>query len=761
MVPEFLILRTGGLDEREYISFMFLEKIVNSRHNNVVAAEPGDGTALLFIRENDKITEKTIPFHPFILMNNPALLNGSNLKCDIHALSGTAPLSYLAKFPDTATYEEAEKFLKKNTGFSQSSPNAPYRIFNDYMQQLLVSEEFRLFRKMNLGDTRRLQFDIETYTSEGYEFPNPQRENDRIIIISMSDSTGWEKVLNLEPMSEKELLEEFVKTIRERDPDVIEGYNIFRFDLPFIEERAKRHKVKLSLGRKDRLIKKRNSRFSAAERTINYTRYDIYGRHVVDMYHLVQFYDISHRDLESYGLKAVAKHFGVAAEHRTYVEGNEIKNLWNSDRERLLKYAMDDARETRSLSNILSPSYFYQAQLVPMKYQDCVVRGNATRIDAMLVAAYLEKKQSIPVLEQSRAFSGALTKAFSSGVFKNVWHCDVRSLYPSIILAEKWCPSRDALGIFPKFLEKLRLFRLEAKDAEKKADTPESKDYFNALQTTFKILINSFYGYLGFSQGTFNDYDMAEKVTTRGREILTMMLDYLEKSGAKVIEMDTDGIYFQPPAGVDNPSLMQKMIQEQLPAGIEVELDEKYPAMFCYKSKNYALLMDSGEISVTGAALKSRGLEAFQRNYIRDIISMLLSEKPEAIERLSSEYRKKIQERAFPLTELSKSETLSDSLETYKKKMSGGDGRRSAAYELAIKSGRDYRQGDQVSFYVIGQKKKVSVFDNSRLVADAPPERDENIEYYLSKLDELNKKFSEFIPQTDSEDENPLGLTFD
>jgi DNA polymerase elongation subunit (family B) len=225
-----------------------------------------------------------------------------------------------------------------------------------------------------------------------------------------------------------------------------------------------------------------------------------------------------------------------------------------------------------------------------------------------------------------------------------------------------------------------------------------------------------------------------------------MMLDFLNDSGSNVIEMDTDGIYFQPPANVTDPAVMEKKIQGVLPSGIEVELDDTYPAMFCYKSKNYALLEKNGEVSITGAALKSRGLEPFQRDFMEKLITCLLKDESSKINELTDEFRTAIETRAWPLTMLAKTETLSDSLDAYRKKGAAGEGRRSAAYELSIASGRDYRRGDQVSFYITGSKAKAAAVDNSRLLADAPAERNENIPYYLAKLEELRKKFAEFIP---------------
>jgi len=720
---------------------MQLDRLTVSRYEKVTAAEVSDdGKATLFLREGDRVLRQTIPYRPFLLLRQPELLQGLDAEWNVTALAGSAPLAYRADFADVPTWEKALKYLKVRTGVNPSAPGAPYFAVNDLTQQMLMKEQIRMFRGLDFPDLRRLQFDIETLTAPGFDFPNPERESDRIIIITMSDSTGWEKVLSAAEFSEKQLLEEFVRLVRERDPDVIEGHNICRFDLPYLEARAKRHKVKLLLGRDDRPLHHRPSQFAAAERLISYTRYDAFGRHFIDTFHLAIFYDIIHRNLDSYGLKYIARHFGVAAPDRTYLDGNKITAAWESDRDRLLAYALDDVRETRAIANLLAPSYFYQTQLIPMKYQDCLIRGNATRIDALLLAEYLNAGQSIPYPESAVPFSGALTQAFAAGVFENVWHCDVRSLYPSIILAEKWRPQRDELGIFPALLGKLREFRLAAKDAERQAASPAEKDALNALQTTFKILINSFYGYLGFAQGHFNDYAMAEKVTARGREILTLMLDFLNRSQAQVIEMDTDGIYFRPPPDVTDPDVMEARVQSQLPAGIEVDLDATYPAMFCYKSKNYALLDRDGEINVTGAALKSRGLEPFQREYIHDLLQRILTGLTAEIESMTAEYRQKIADHEFPLEKLAKSETLSDSLDTYKKKLAD-KGRRSAAYELAIASGRDYRRGDQVSYYLTGDKAKVSVVDNAKLLVDAPPQRDENVKYYLAKLEELHQRF--------------------
>ena len=724
-----------------------LEDLVPSTLENIVAIEKqSNNTAELFIREDNKITSKEIPFLPFFLISAPEILTGFTENIKVKRLNGSEYFKFIVECENLTVYEKALKHIKANTGYSPSSAGSQYKVFSDYQQQIMIQSQVRLFRGMKLSDLRRMQFDIETITTEGYDFTNPKRKEDQIVVISMSDNSGWEKCLiQGEEKTEKDILEEFVNCVIERDPDVLEGHNIFRFDLPFIEERAKLHKVKLNIGRNGIRIKSRPSLFSAAERSISYKRFDIYGRHVIDTYFLVQIYDIIHRNLESYGLKSVAKHFEVAAPERTYIDASNIKKYFNEERELLEAYAMDDVRETRAISDILAPSSFYQAQLEPLSYQNIVVRGNATKIEAMFMAAYINNNESIPLPLPGKRFAGALTESFESGVFNNIWHCDVRSLYPSIILADNIYPKNDKLQIYPKFLDKLREFRLIAKDSEKVADSKEDKDYFNSLQTTFKIIINSFYGYLGFQYGTFNDFDKAEQVTAKGREILTCMLNFLKDSNAKVIEMDTDGIYFQPPKGITDVNLFENEIQNVLPKGIDVELDSVYKSMFSYKSKNYALLSENGEIGIAGAALKSRGVEPFIRNYMKTFITMLLTGKDSEIEEMTKKLRYSIETQSIPLEELSKTDTLQDSLDKYRKKMATGKGRRSAAYELALQSNREYRQGDQIAYYVIGTKKRVSIVDNCKPLSEAPEARDENTLYYINKLDDIYKKFGVFV----------------
>jgi DNA polymerase elongation subunit (family B) len=111
---------------------------------------------------------------------------------------------------------------------------------------------------------------------------------------------------------------------------------------------------------------------------------------------------------------------------------------------------------------------------------------------------------------------------------------------------------------------------------------------------------------------------------------------------------------------------------------------------------------------------------------------------------LKARYEKAIRDGEWPIERLAKTERLQDSPATYEAKRSKGKTPRNAAYELALKSGRPYRAGDQLSYYVTGSKKSVSVHDNCKLVSEwDAARRDENMVYYLAKLDELYDKFAD------------------
>jgi DNA polymerase I len=714
----------------------------------IVAVEIASATEVdVFRRRAEKLIRERRPLRLFVLLDDLACLQGFKGVVETRTLEGDFRYRHLVTMSSGATLEALKRHLRHATGKTPNAPDAPYLVLADPIEQHLMLTGTTFFMGLELSDLVRLQLDIETYITPGFEFPSPAREGDRVIAVSITDSTGYERLLSGREMDERTMLEELVRIVADRDPDVIEGHNLFRFDFEYLEARARRHKVNLALGRDGSTLRARPSRLQIAERSIAYRRYDIHGRSIIDTWILAQHYDIASRELEGFGLKQLAQHFGIARTDRVYIDASRVSEYFNSQPETLFEYALDDARETRGLAEILSPSYFVQAKIFPYSYQNVVLRGNATRIDALMMRAYLAANHSIPAPQPPAPVAGGYTEMRRCGVARGVLHCDVTSLYPSLMLQYRHAPSSDRLGVFLKLLGDLRSFRVQAKALARELEGPERRNV-EALQQTFKILINSFYGYLGFSLGHFNDFEVANAVTRRGRDLIQSAVAELEALGAQVIEVDTDGIYFVPPPGVwDDPSAeaLIDRLGAIMPEGIRLEIDGRYAAMFSYKMKNYVLLDDAGEMTIRGSGLKSRGLERFQRRFMEDIFRLLMEDRATEIANLHEDYRTRLERHKIGIADLMKTETLQDSLDNYRSKISGKRRNLSAAYELALKSERRYQSGDQISYYVTGRGLRVKVAEAARLASEYDPANpDENVVYYQAKLAELFDKFRVF-----------------
>lgn len=717
----------------------------------IVAVEPvGGSTMRLFIRRENGVESRDEVFRPFMVIEDEALLDGFKGPWEMEALSGANEYRHLVVFEDWAECQRAKTYLHKKTGEPPSSPKAPFLFLSDPVHQYLLLTGKTLFKGLLFNELHRMALDIETLCARGYEFPNPLREEDRIISVAIMDNRGTSQVFFGRDMDEEEILVALGEKITQLDPDVVEGHNIFNFDLEYIVARSRMHGIPLNWGRDGSEPKIRRSRFNVAERIIDYTRFEIFGRHVVDTMFLLQYYDVTARKLESYGLKSAARHFGISDEERTYIRSEDIKWTYDHRPEDLKKYNLDDVRETLGLSELLGYSFFLQARIFPFSYQNIFVRGNATKIDALFLREYLRKRESIPKPAGRRAFEGGYTDTFVKGVVQNVIHCDVTSLYPSILLTYGLSPSKEKLGIFLPLLRDLRKFRLEAKRYAAEASYSQERDYFEALQQTFKILINSFYGYLGTEHHHFSDPELAAEVTRQGRNIIRQMLQWLREHGAAPIEIDTDGIYFVPPPNIETEAAAQAFVErlsESLPEGIEVAMDGRYKAMFSYKSKNYALLDLEGNMMIKGSALRSRGMEKYLRDFLSSMIGLLLEGRGEEVYDLLNDYLDRLDNHCIGISNLAKTETLAESPEVYRQKVSARKRNPSAAYELALSSEREYRAGDQISYYVTGDKKRVRVYDNCKLISNYDPEHpDENIAYYKDKLLSLFRKFKEFVP---------------
>ncbi len=659
----------------------------------IVAVEVGDESARVYRRVGDAVVTEDHQFRRWMLTTEK------------HALADAVWMElegdgfrYLAHFPDRASYQNARFWLRDAHALHIALPTAA--------RQYLTASGQTLFKGMAFQDVVRLQLDIETAGL------SPEPPENEILLVCITDNRGFETAIGGD---EQTILRETIACVRERDPDVIEGHNIYGFDLPYLAARARRHNVRLTLGRDGSEVRFGNQQnCSIGYFGRPYVPAYVRGRHVIDTLLGVQRFDVAKGSLTSYGLKAVAEALGIAEDDREIIAHDKIASEWQADPERVIKYCLQDARETRSLSALVSPPDFYLTQMFPDGYSRAATSGTGEKINSIFVRHYLRNRRAIPTQSESKPLPGGYTDVRATGVIERIVKCDVESLYPSIMLTNSIRPESDTLGAFLPALEELTRRRLDAKS--KAAQTQDREHaYWDGLQASFKILINSFYGYLA-GPFNFNDYTAAARVTTTGQQIVKKIVEALEENGSLVVEIDTDGVYFQPPRTVDNFDMEQQFIEKigaGLPEGVRLAHDGRYKAMISLKMKNYVLVTYDGKKTFRGSSLRSRADERFGLEFISRATDELIDGNNQKVVELYASIARRIEAGELPVEKFSRRERVTE--KTFV----------SAGKKRMAKAARDAKVGDYITVYQ-RQDGTIALAKNHA--------GDEDREYLLDKL---------------------------
>lgn len=675
----------------------------------IVAVETSDREATLFVREGEATVTRAVPFVPWLIMDKERHFAGA----ETTELEGSG-YRFLARFPNGwRAFQDAKRTLRDE--------HAETMQYGSAVKQFLIASGMTLFKGMAFDDLRRMQIDIETTTLD------PALPEARIFMVSVTDNRGLSEVLIGD---EGEMLQQLLSLVETRDPDVIEGHNFYSFDLPYLMTRMSALDIAPSFGRGGvvaTLGSPRNCAIGTNSR--QFTPIYIHGRHILDTLFQTQRFDWSRGQVSSYGLKECAQTYGIAPPDRVYLDRREIVEIFEKDPERVKTYAAQDAEETGALAALVAPTEFYQTQIVPDAYQNVAVTGNGEKINAVLVREYLRQSRAVAKQKPSQSYPGGYTEVRVTGVVKPIVKADVESLYPSLMLTQRIAPASDTLGIFLPLLNELTNRRLEAKGQLKKAKkNTRDHAYWDGLQNSFKSLINSFYGYIG-GPFYFNDYAAARAVTEAGQDIVKQIAAELEAHGSQVIEIDTDGVYFKPPADVRTEKAefaYVDKIGQTLPPGIRLAHDGSYAAMLSLKMKNYVLVEPNGHKIFKGSSLRSRADERFGRNFLADGINLLLDEKPDQLSRLYKDLLIKIENGEMPIADLVKRERVTE-------KLLSSDLRKRAAD--AIK-GAGIRQGEFVALY---QKRDKTL----GLLQDYA--HDEDTDHYAAKLYKFAGRLKEAV----------------
>ena len=577
---------------------------------NIVSVEPNEDTATLFVQENSgEIGTIEVPNRYWLLCNKN--LDGSFTK-----LNGNLYYSWGKQFK-----KRSDLFL-----FKKQYPKEDFYSVTDPKESLMIKDGYTYFKGMKPSDVSILSFDIETTGI------NPEDIEAKVLLISntyRSNGVTKRKLFSYSDYSScVEMLLEWANWVREINPSIICGHNIYSFDLKYIATILLKNKKTLNLGRDGSAL-----RFETYEskmridgtRDLHYNRVRCYGRELIDTMFLSYKYDIG-RKYESYGLKKIISQEGLESKDRVFYDASQIRFKYKdpNEWEKIKDYCLHDADDALKLYDLMIPPFFYMTQSVPKSFQSMIESASGSQINSVMVRSYLQEKHSIPKASTTVEYEGAISFG-NPGIYRNVFKVDVASLYPSIMIEYKVHspqkdPNKNFLNLVQTFTER-RLYHKSLAKTDK---------YHDDMQAAFKIFINSCYGFLGSTGLNFNMPEGAAFITRTGREILSKSIEWAQAKRYKIVNADTDSISFtkehQEEFSNDDRDIILKEINSLFPSTIKFEDDGLYKCVIVFKAKNY-VLYDGYKIKTKGSAIKATTKEPALKEFINRIISAIIEGK--------------------------------------------------------------------------------------------------------------------------------------
>lgn len=331
-----------------------------------------------------------------------------------------------------------------------------------------MSQEETLHFRTNPGV---LCMDIETRTEKHNSFPNANIDSNCSYMISciyqrfMLPET-LKKILlvlgEIDPISgvevrsfksEFDLIRGYELLVKELNPEIITGYNIFAYDFRYLNIRLKRWlddwTTAMSLLRGVKPVMYEKEWFSSAYQNIIINYPEIHGRVYIDMLTVIK----REYKLPRYKLDAVAKKFlgegkhDVPAKEMFEIYDLEDPVLRRKEMSRVGAYCVQDSVLVLKLFEKFSMWYSFIEQSnindVPMSY--LTTRGQQIRIMNKIIREVQRRRTSGDVIIIDKMpqvkiyYAGAFVRDPRLGRFRNVLTWDFASLYPSILMAYNMC----------------------------------------------------------------------------------------------------------------------------------------------------------------------------------------------------------------------------------------------------------------------------------------------------------------------------------
>ncbi|KAI0955116.1 DNA-directed DNA polymerase delta [Taiwanofungus camphoratus] len=439
---------------------------------------------------------------------------------------------------------------------------------------------------------------------------------------------------------EAKMLDAWREFIEQVDPDVVIGYNIANFDLPYLINRAKAVKAGKfpMLGRmKNVRAQTKETHFSSkafGQRDSKETALD--GRLQID---ILQYMQREHK-LRSYTLNSVCAQF--LGEQKEDVHHSVITQLQNGtpeSRRRLAVYCLKDAYLPQRLMDKLMCfiNYTEMARVTGVPFNYLLARGQSIKVLSQLFRKANDDGYVVPALKgegSDEQYEGATVIEPKKGYYDApIATLDFSSLYPSIMMAHNLCyttliekrtierlnlvkdkdyiqtPNNDFFvksskrkGLLPTILEDLIATRKRAKADLKKETDPFKRAVLDGRQLALKISANSVYGFTGATIGKLPCLPISSSVTAYGRQMIEktkqeVEAEYCVANGhshnAQVIYGDTDSVMvkFGP---TDLPTVMAlgsqaaEFVTAKFVKPIKLEFEKVYFPYLLISKKRYA-----------------------------------------------------------------------------------------------------------------------------------------------------------------------------
>jgi DNA polymerase elongation subunit (family B) len=522
----------------------------------------------------------------------------------------------------------------------------------------------------------------------------------------------------------------------------------------------------------------------------------MWGYNIVDILHSVRRAQAINSNIKEAGLKYITKFIEAEAPDRVYVDHDKIGSMYRNKEEYWLniqngnykkvgvdskidevcerrndfyikttgddiieRYLDDDLEETLLVDEEFNQGTFLLASLVPTTYERVSTMGTATLWKMLMLAWSYKHKLAVPAKNEKRGFVGGLSRLIRTGYSKNVLKLDYSSLYPSIQLVHDVFPECDITGAMKGLLSYFRTTRIMYKNlAEEYASIDKKKSLsFDRKQLPIKIFINAFFGSLSAPQVFhWGDMDKGEMITCTGRQYLRMMIHFFMDRGYTPLVMDTDGINFSVPDGVESRRYVGKGLNWKVKEGKEyigeeadvmefndlamrgemaLDTDGQWPACINLARKNYALITGKGKIKLTGNTIKSKKMPKYIEVFLDKGIKMLLDGNGKGFVEYYYEYLQKIFDLKIPLMEIANKSKVKQSIDDYIKRSktktkAGALMSRQAHMELAIKENLNVNLGDII--YYVNNGTKASHGDVQKVNKLKKGWTDEQLNYYFS-----------------------------